>query len=146
MGRRDRLIYGFHGLGVEGEFLSELIGGPLGMAGPIRPDTDVYMTEDPATLNVTIDLAGLDPESLGVVLDGDVLTVSGQRRRPDEGGRRVYHHAEIDWGRVERNLRLGTPVDPEASTVRYERGLLQIALPLATRPVITRVLLTVLTS
>lgn len=133
-------------MGFDDELISELTGASLGTTGPIRPDTDVYMTEGPPTLNITIDLAGLDPESLGVVLDGDVLTVSGQRRRPAEEGRRVYHHAEIDWGRVERKLRLGTPVDPEASTVRYERGLLQIALPLATRPVITRVLLTVRTA
>lgn len=139
------MISGFQGLGMDGEEFAELIGAHLGMAGPVRPDTDVYMTDDPPTLNITVDVAGLDSESLGVVLDGDVLTISGQRRRPHEEGRRVYHHAEIDWGRIERRLRLGTPVDPDTSSVRYERGLLQIALPLATRAVITRVLLTVRT-
>lgn len=139
------MISGFQGLGMDGEEFAELIGAHLGMAGPVRPDTDVYMTNDPPTLNITVDVAGLDSESLGVVLDGDVLTISGQRRRPHEEGRRVYHHAEIDWGRIERRLRLGTPVDPDTSSVRYERGLLQIALPLATRAVITRVLLTVRT-
>ncbi len=140
------MISGFQGLGFDSEGFAELIGAHLGTTGPMRPDTDVYMTDDPPTLNVTVDIAGLDPDSLGVVLDGDVLIISGQRRRPHEDGRRVYHHAEIDWGRIERKLRLGTPVDPDASTVRYERGLLQIALPLATRPVITRVLLAVRTA
>lgn len=143
MARRDRPLAGFHAAGIEPELLAELFGAHRGMGGPSRPDTDVYMTEDPPTLNITIDAAGLDPDSLGVVIDGDVLTVTGQRRRPEAHGRRVYHHAEIDWGRFERRLRLSTPVDPDAGSVTYERGLLQIALPLATRPVITRVLLTV---
>ena len=134
---------GFVGSGIEPEILAELLGARRGMTGPARPGTDVYMTEDPPTLHVTMDLAGLDTDTLRIALDGDMLTVTGQRRRPAESGRRVYHHAEIDWGRFERNMRLATPVDPNKSLVTYERGLLQIALPLAARPVITRVMLTV---
>jgi HSP20 family protein len=103
--------------------------------------TDVYLTDGPPTLNVTVDVAGLDPHTLEVVLDGDVLSVRGARHRRDEAGRRVYHHAEIDWGPFERRIRIATPVDPGAATVAYEQGLLQIALPLATRPVLTRVLI-----
>lgn len=133
----------FVGAGLDTELLADLLGARRGAPGPARPDTDVYMTEDPATLNVTMDVAGLDPDSLHVVLDGELLVVSGLRRRPDERGRRVYHLAEIDWGRFERSLRLATQVDPETSRVTYDRGLLHIALPLATRPVITRVILTV---
>ncbi len=137
------MIAGFHAGGIESQLMAELIGGRHGMPGPHRPDTDVYMTDGPPTLNVTVDVAGLDPESLHVALDGDLLSISGQRRRPAAPGRRVYHHAEIDWGSFERNLRLATPVDPATSRVTYERGLLQIALPLASRPTITRVMLTV---
>jgi HSP20 family molecular chaperone IbpA len=141
--RRDRMTASFVGAGLDTDLLVELLGTRGGAPGPVRPDTDVYMTEDPPTLNMTMDLAGLDPETLHVALDGDVLSVSGLRRRPDEQGRRIYHLAEIDWGRFERTLRLATPVDPKASRVTYARGLLHIALPLASRPVISRVILTV---
>lgn len=133
----------FTGAGLDTELLVELLGARRGAPGPMRPDTDVYMTEDPATLHMTMDLAGLDPDTLHVALDGDLLTVSGLRRRPDERGRRIYHLAEIDWGRFERTLRLATPVDPKTSLVTYDSGLLHIALPLASRPVISRVILTV---
>jgi HSP20 family protein len=103
--------------------------------------TDVYLTDEPPTLNVTVDVAGLDTHSLEVVLDGDVLSVRGARRRPDEAGRRMYQHAEIEWGPFERRIRIATPVDPGAATVTYVQGLLQIALPLAARPVVARVLI-----
>jgi HSP20 family protein len=106
-----------------------------------RALTDAYLTDDPPTLNVTVDIAGLDPQTLEVILDGAVLTIRGGRRRPAESGRRVYQHVEIDWGPFERRVRIETPVDPASATVTYDRGLLQIALPLAQRPVVARVLI-----
>ena len=106
-----------------------------------RALTDVYLTEDPPTVNATVDIAGLDPQSLEVVLDGDILTIRGGRRRPAESGRRVYQHVEIDWGPFERRIRIGMPVDPKSATVTYDRGLLQIALPLAQQPTVSRVLI-----
>ena len=106
-----------------------------------RALTDVYLTDDPATLNVTVDIAGLDSQTLEVILDGDMLTIRGGRRRPAETGRRVYQHVEIDWGRFERRVRIETPVDPASAAVTYDRGLLQIALRLAPRPVVARVLI-----
>ena len=141
--RRDRMTASFIGAGLDTELLAELLGPRRSATGPSRPDADVFMTEDPATLNVTMDVAGLDPDSLRVALDGDLLLVSGARRRPDHAGRRVHHLAEIDWGRFERALRLPTAVDPDTSHVTYDRGLLVIALPLASRPVISRVVLTI---
>ena len=108
---------------------------------PARAPTDVYLTEDPPAVHVTMDISGLDPETLEVVLDGDLLLVRGGRRRPAAVGRRVYQHVEIDWSPFERRIRIARPVDPSAATVTYERGLLQISLPLAARPVVTRVLI-----
>lgn len=114
----------------------------VGRAGAVtRALTDVYLTDDPAALNVTVDIAGLDPQTLEVILDGDLLTVRAGRRRPPESGRRVYQHVEIDWGPFERRIRIETPVDPASASVTYDRGLLQIALPLAPRAVVARVLI-----
>ena len=122
------------------QLLTDLMG--IGRSAAVtRALTDVYLTDDPPALNVTVDIAGLDPQTLEVVLDGDILTVRGGRRRPSETGRRVYQHIEIDWGPFERRMRIETPVDPTSATVTYDRGLLQIALPLAQRPVVARVLI-----
>jgi HSP20 family protein len=122
------------------QLLNDLIGIGRSAAVP-RALTDVYLTDDPPTVNVTVDIAGLDPKSLEVILESDILTIRGGRRRPDEAGRRVYQHVEIDWGPFERRVRIGTPVDPSSATVTYDRGLVQIALPLAPRPIVARVLI-----
>ena len=141
MAHRDDSPAGFrqNPAGVD-QLLNELIGMGRSAAVP-RALTDVYLTDDPPTVNVTVDIAGLDPQSLEVILEDDILTIRGARRRPDATGRRVYQHVEIDWGPFERRVRIGTPVDPASATVTYDRGLLQIALPLAPRPVLARVLI-----
>jgi len=69
------------------------------------------------------------------------LSAGSYEEYPDEAGRRVYQHAEIEWGPFERRIRIATPVDPGAATVTYLQGLLKIALPLAARPVVARVLI-----
>ncbi len=139
--RSDDFPTGFRQLpGSVDQLLTELMGVGRAAATP-RALTDVYLTDAPPTLNVTVDIAGLDPHTLEVILDGDLLTIRGGRRRPAESGRRVYQHVEIDWGPFERRVRIETPVDPASTTVTYDRGLLQIALPLAKAPVGARVLI-----
>jgi HSP20 family protein len=97
-----------------------------------RAPADVFLTDDPPTLTVQLDVAGADPATIHVEIEADLLTIRGTRVR---GGvtRRVYHHAEIDWGPFERRLQLNVPVDAEGVTAGYERGILSIDLPLAER-------------
>lgn len=109
----------------------DMLGGPRAPRTPtVTAQADVFVAGDPPVLTVQLDVAGVDPEAVEVHLDGDLLVVRGERRRP-VGERRVYHHAEIDWGRFERRLRLGVAVDGSGSTASYDRGMLTIALPLA---------------
>src|SRR5262245_51091552 len=124
------------------ELFAELWAGPRRRRRAVQAPADVFLTEDPPTLTVQLDLAGVDPERLRIVLDGDLLIIAGERSRP-HGERRVYQHAEIDWGPFERRLRLGVPVDAEAVTAGYDRGLLTVALPLARRARRSRVPITV---
>src|SRR6478735_4752216 len=91
------------------EIFIELWTGPRHRRPPVLAPADVYLTDSPPTLTVQLDLAGVDPADVDIILDGDELTVRGARtRRP---GRRVYQHAEIDWGPFRRRLRIGVAVD-----------------------------------
>jgi HSP20 family protein len=118
-------------------------GGRHAGSGEARAPVDVYVADgDPPTLTVELDVAGVDPALVEVALHEDLLIVRGERRRAGEG-RRVYQHAEIAWGPFERRLRLGVAVDPSSATATYANGLLRIALPLAARPPLQRVEITV---
>lgn len=114
-------------------FFAELVAGMRAGGGDsARAPIDIYLTDDPPTLTAELDVAGLEPASLEVEIEGDLLTVSGVRRRRAEGRRR-YQHAEIEWGPFRRCLRLTRAVDPQRATADYRDGLLRVRLPLAER-------------
>lgn len=119
-------------------------GGRRGTSPEARAAVDVYLAEaDPPVLTVELDVAGADPRSVDVDLQGDVLVVRGERRRRGQPGRRSYHHAEIPWGPFERRLQLNVTVDATSAAADYEDGILRIQLPLAPRPPRQRVAITV---
>lgn len=92
-----------------------------------RPATDVYETA--GAITITVDLAGVDPETVDVTLFQDAIVIEGQRhlRPPDALG--VYHAAEIRQGPFRLELPLPRPIDAERAGARYDRGLLQVTLP-----------------
>jgi HSP20 family protein len=95
--------------------------------GRWRPDADVYETA--ATVEVVVDLAGLQDDDFEVQLFEDVLVVEGQRRLPSSEEDTVYHAAGIRQGPFQVALTLPASVDAERVVARYERGLLRITLP-----------------
>ena len=101
--------------------------------GGFWPAVDSYRTENPAQLVVIVELPGIDPEQVQIVLHDRALIIAGERIRPKTGGRR-YHQMEIDHGPFQRRIQVHEQVDAEAASATYERGLLRIVLPITERP------------
>ena len=104
-----------------------------GLRHGFRPAVDCFHTDEPHQLTIVVELAGVEPESVAVVVEERALTVSGQRRRPRVDGQ-VFQQMEIEHGPFHRQLSLGADVDTSRATATYEDGLLTIVLPLAERP------------
>jgi HSP20 family protein len=92
-----------------------------------RPDADTYETA--STLEVIVELAGVDEDALEIRLFEDVLVLEGRRELPTGREGAVYHVAGIRQGRFRLELPLPAPVDPQGTEARLERGLLLITLP-----------------
>ncbi|MGH8585917.1 MAG: Hsp20/alpha crystallin family protein, partial [Gammaproteobacteria bacterium] len=92
-----------------------------------RPDADTYETA--TTVEILVDLAGVEEDDLEVQLFEDVLVVEGRRPLPSCQEGAVYHAAGIRQGPFRVELALPAPVDAERVEARYERGLLRITLP-----------------
>ena len=89
-----------------------------------RPPADVC--ESDSTIEVTVDLAGIDQDDLDVVLFEDALIVEGRRRLTGVEPGVVYHVAEIRQGPFRLELGLPGPIDQERVDARYDQGLLRI--------------------
>ena len=101
-----------------------------GLRQGYRPQADCYRTDDPEALNVIIELPGVDPSSVEVVVAGRALTVSGERARPRVPGAH-YLAMEIEYGTFRRTIELGAEIDPTNVTATYDKGMLKVVLPLA---------------
>ncbi|HMH53228.1 MAG TPA: Hsp20/alpha crystallin family protein [Candidatus Acidoferrum sp.] len=94
-----------------------------------RPDVDAYETA--ATLEVVVDLAGVDEDDYEIQLFADALIVEGHRRLSGAKEAAIYHAASIRQGPFRVEIPLPAAIDPERVEARYERGLLRITLPKA---------------
>jgi HSP20 family protein len=92
-----------------------------------RPDADTYQTA--TTVEILVDVAGVEEDDLEVQLFEDVLVVEGRRQLPSCQEGAVYHAVGIRQGPFRVELPLPAPVDAERVEARYERGVLRITLP-----------------
>src|SRR5512143_23761 len=89
------------------------------------PPTDLLEGADAFTIRVEI--AGMREQDFEVVLENDVLTISGSRSDPSE--RRAYHQMEIRFGKFATAVALPSPVDVEQARAEYTDGFLIVTLP-----------------
>jgi HSP20 family molecular chaperone IbpA len=92
-----------------------------------RPDADVY--ETPRTIEMIIDLAGVEDDAFEVQLFENAVVIEGHRRLSAGSQDVLYHAAGIRQGPFHIELPLPARVDPDAVEAAYDRGLLRVTLP-----------------
>jgi HSP20 family protein len=89
---------------------------------------DAYRQED--QLVVHFDLPGVDPDSVDLTVEKNVLTVSAERRwDPPEDLRIVA--SERPQGTFNRQLFLGEGLDADKIEASYDNGVLTVTIPVA---------------
>jgi HSP20 family protein len=99
---------------------------PAGIRSVARgtyPPLNVGATTD--QVDVYLFAAGLDPKSLDISIQQNLLTVSGERQAPREEGKNYYRKERFDGG-FRRLINLPDDVDPDQVEARYRDGVLQI--------------------
>jgi HSP20 family protein len=104
-----------------------------GLRRGFRPQCDCYLTDDPPTLHVLVEVPGIDPDTVEVVATGRTVVISGNRERPKIPGAR-YESMEIEYGPLQRRFDLGVEVDSSRARASYDRGMLKIVLPIDKAP------------
>ncbi len=91
------------------------------------PPTDLF--ENERNYVIRVEVAGMRQQDFSVVLDNNLLTISGSR--PDTPERRAYHQMEVRFGEFSTVVAIPGPVNVETSTAEYEDGFLVVTLPKA---------------
>ena len=97
---------------------------------PLSFPMDAYRRGD--AFVVHLDLPGVEPETIDVAVENQVLTVGAERRfEPHEGDEFLV--TERPQGRFSRQLRLGSTIDTENIAASYDDGVLTLTLPVSER-------------
>lgn len=97
------------------------------LAGECTPPIDVYETD--ATLEISVDLPGVDPGSVRVVVKGSVVLIAGDKAPRRGRGDSSFHLVERGFGRFARTVRFTVPCDTARAKSVLEKGELRITLP-----------------
>jgi HSP20 family protein len=91
----------------------------------------VEVTESAIELTLTAELPGLDRQDVHVDLEGDVLTLRGEKQeeRTEEGREKQYHLVERSYGFFQRSFTLPASVDRDRITAEYDKGVLTLRMP-----------------
>ena len=110
--------------------LSQQMFGNLGTAArPTMMPMDAWREDDEFV--VQFDLPGMNPGSVNLDVERNVLTVNAER--PPRGGEQEMVAAERPRGVFSRQLILGDNLDVDKIAASYETGVLTLRIPVAER-------------
>jgi HSP20 family protein len=98
--------------------------------GPRRMPMDLYRDNDHYVL--AADLPGIDPGSVDIDVDGQVLTIRAERTLASGEGVQ-WITRERDAASFVRQLNLGQGVDTENISASYRNGVLSVTIPVSER-------------
>ena len=81
---------------------------------------------------VHFDLPGVEPASIDLTVDKNVLTVRAERRFEQDAGDEILA-TERPQGTFTRQLMLGDQLDADSISAGYDRGVLTLTIPVAER-------------
>lgn len=97
--------------------------------GPRRfmPPADIRETEKSVELH--LDMPGVDPSGIEIKLDGNLLTITASReeRREEKDGEWVRQ--ERAWGQFGRTFTVPETIDGTKPEATYKHGVLTVVLP-----------------
>lgn len=101
-------------------------GGQGGMSTMV-PQLDVQEKDN--EFCITADLPGVAESDIDLSVEGDVLTLRGEKKNERERDERGYHIMERSSGSFLRTLRLPFEPDPEKVKAEYRDGVLTVHVP-----------------
>ena len=97
--------------------------------GDWTPSLDVSDTKD--AFMVKVEVPGLDSKDISVSLEGQMLTIKGEKEHEKEEKDEQFYRAERAYGAFARTIRLPAAVDGGKVIAGYKNGVLTVTMPKA---------------
>jgi HSP20 family protein len=95
-------------------------------SGAFVPPVDIY--EDEHTIQLKLEVPGIDEKDLDIKVENNTLTVSGERKLEKEEKEENFHRVERRYGSFSRSFTLPNTISTEDIQADYDNGVLKIRL------------------
>lgn len=92
----------------------------------LAPKTDIYEQDDKVLLEM--EAPGIREEDINLTVEGNSLTISGERKQNDERKRGRYQRVERHYGSFSRTFTLPATVDTNSIQAGYQHGVLHVSM------------------
>ena len=96
---------------------------------PIANYPYVNVAEYKDSVEVVAEVPGVSKENIKVQLENGTLTISGERKSPEENKESEWLRNEIRYGSFSRMIELPESIDASKVSAEYVNGVLRITLP-----------------
>jgi len=103
---------------------SELV--PGAAAGRWMPPVESFVRD--GSLVVRVDVPGVDPNALDISVEGDRLTIRGERKSSQEEEKKGRVYREVYYGSFERTMTLPWDVDADKVQASVKDGVLEVTM------------------
>jgi len=78
---------------------------------------------------IEVEVPGIKKEELDIDINGQLLTISGERKHKEEVKEDDYYKVESSFGKFQRSFTLPENVDKDNITAKTKDGVLEISIP-----------------
>lgn len=87
------------------------------------------LEETPRDVVVRVELPGMDKDDCKIIIEGNMLYLSGEKRFERETSNSTYHVMERAYGTFQRSITLPGNVNIEKAEASFKNGVLTVRLP-----------------
>jgi HSP20 family protein len=95
------------------------------------PPVESYVDKEAKKYVCKVSLPGIEPKEVQIHVQGNLLTISGERKYIREEKKQEALHEEFAYGKFERVLELPEGVNTEKLYAEFVNGVLEITAPVA---------------
>lgn len=89
----------------------------------------IEVTEDEKAVTIAAELPGISEKEIDVSINGDSLTICGEKKDEREERKGNYFYSERSFGSFSRTIRIPGEVDADKIQADFGKGILRVVLP-----------------
>jgi HSP20 family protein len=89
----------------------------------------IDISENESDITVKAEVPGCKAEDIDISVQGNTLSISGQKKHEKEDKEKGFYYAERSYGSFRRDLTLPSEVEPGSIEASYKDGILTIRMP-----------------